>query len=244
MSPKQKGLVWVLAISAAAASFAYGLPFAVAHMPWSWETRLADGLKFASHYPVCSDGAAGDAALRKLWTRIFPLDDTDQGVPARVRVVRSMEVNAFATLGGEIYVNDGLLLAAESPDEVAGVVAHEIEHVKRRHVMDGIFFRLLPLLLGHEGIGRLAEMFGQLKFSRLQEAEADLGGFERLRRAHVSLAGIRGFFERLAKASLVPAILSDHPGELDRARSAGEDQGPTVAALGLAEWEALKKICR
>ena len=61
---------------------------------------------------------------------------SDSKVPFTIKVIDSQEVNAFALPGGFLYVNRGLLEAAENEAEVAGVIAHEIAHVAARHGME------------------------------------------------------------------------------------------------------------
>src|SRR5207245_10835999 len=59
--------------------------------------------------------------------------NSDLTIPLTVKVIDSPEINAFALPGGFLYVNTGLLLAADEEDQVAGVMAHEIAHVAARH---------------------------------------------------------------------------------------------------------------
>ena len=70
-------------------------------------------------------------------------------------MIRDRQINAFATLGGYIGVNAGTVLAAESEDEIAGVVAHEVSHVTQRHVLRAVERAKkdqLPILLGTLGV--------------------------------------------------------------------------------------------
>jgi predicted Zn-dependent protease len=111
---------------------------------------------------------------------------SDSKVPFTIKVVDSQEVNAFALPGGFLYVNRGLLEAADNEAEVAGVVAHEIAHVAARHGMEqaskGELFNYLSIpLIFFGGIGGYAIRQGLglavpltfLKFSRGAEKEAD-----------------------------------------------------------------------
>ena len=144
----------------------------------------------------------------------------------RVRVERNQDVNAFAAPGGLIVVYTGLIAKAGSAEEVAGVLAHEMAHVTRRHSMRQLLYRagLLPLmgmLLGHPDAASLFESFGQLsdlKFSRGQEEDADFTGFNTLVAAGISTEGMAAFFERLADmGGTPPSFLSTHPSSTDRA---------------------------
>lgn len=243
-----KGLLWLALTVLVAWAVAYGLPRLARSTPWPVE-RLA-GRVLDRGRTACGAGRpASQAALDKLVARLYPLDAEDRTFPLSVQVVASTEVNAFAFLGGRVYVNDALLREAESPEEVAGVLAHEIEHVRRRHIIEGFMSRLLTFgALSHAlgGAGGLARTLLDLSFSRDQERQADEGGLARLRRARVSPDGFARFFERLAaKGSGVPALLSDHPASDDRAELVKRfSGGPSEPVLTPAEWDSLKAICR
>src|SRR5215831_7896459 len=106
------------------------------------------------------------------------------------KVVNAKEINAFALPGGPMYVNTGMITAARSEDEMAGVMAHELSHVALRHgtaqVTKSQKFNVLSEVMGVGGqvlggpIGPIAQMSAQgmgvylLKFSREYETEADL----------------------------------------------------------------------
>jgi predicted Zn-dependent protease len=137
------------------------------------------------------------------------------------------QINAFATLGGYIGVNAGLVLAAEKEDEVAAVVSHEIAHVTQAHVLRGVEQAQrdrIPILLGMLGAIALAQSGGgggdsssnaavaalmsaqglmvqrQIDYTRGNEAEADRVGIRTLSRAGYDPAAMADFFERLQLA--------------------------------------------
>lgn len=136
------------------------------------------------------------------------------------------QVNAFAIPGGDIYVYSGLLKAAESEAEVAGVLAHEVSHVTERHVAERLvasygLSALAALALG-ENPNLLAQLATQvvgtgvlLKYSRDQESEADATAIPFLVRAGYNPDGLVTFFERMAEdAGEVPGalqLLQSHP---------------------------------
>ena len=171
----------------------------------------------------------------------------------RFEVMRDPSVNAFAMPGGVIVVHTGLLAAAESPDEVAGVLAHEVTHVLHRHSMRQLVFAVglagaVQLLIGSpEGAaGVLAESASELSslgFSRDQERDADLGGLDLLRDAHLPAAGLIRFFDVLKKSPAPPALISSHPPAEDRATQLAEEvrrrgEWP-VEPLGV-DWAAVR----
>jgi beta-barrel assembly-enhancing protease len=147
---------------------------------------------------------------------------SDSKVPFTIKVVDSQEVNAFALPGGFLYVNRGLLEAAENEAEVAGVIAHEVAHVAARHGMEqaskGELFNYLsiPLIfLGgiggyaiRQGLG-LAVPLTFLKFSRGAEKEADRLGAQYMWAAGYDPNALISFFEKLqAKEKKKPGTLS------------------------------------
>lgn len=150
----------------------------------------------------------------------------------RFRVVVDPTLNAFAGPAGYIYFHTGLILAAGSLDELAGVMAHEIAHAKRSHVARSIENATVPNLLATllgvgvavatEEPGALIAAEGvsqslQLAYSRELEAEADEVGVAFLVRAGYDPMGMATFFERLAAERQpelgfeIPPYLQSHP---------------------------------
>lgn len=144
-------------------------------------------------------------------------------------VVKSPEVNAFALPGGFVTVNSGLLESAETGDEVAAVLSHEIHHVTRRHGTRRMLRELgasivLSAIFGGTHIAvpaRAVHEFASDAYGRDEESEADRLGLQLMVRAGIDPRGMSRFFERLAKTSLTPpALLSTHPDPGDRAEIA------------------------
>jgi predicted Zn-dependent protease len=157
-------------------------------------------------------------------------------------VVDDPEVNAFALPGGFVTVNRGLLDAAESGDEVAAVLAHEMQHVLRRHSTQRMLRELgasafLSALFGGTDIAVPAKAthdFVSNAYDRAQESEADERGLALMLKAGLDPRGMSRFFERLAKAGLTPpALLSTHPDPGDRADKAARaaQSGAKVTTL-------------
>lgn len=158
-------------------------------------------------------------------------------------VVDNSEVNAFALPGGFVSVNFGLLKEAESGEEVLGVLAHEIGHVRLRHGTRKMLRELgsavaLSLLFGGTDISIPASVladFMSSAYDRDQETESDDAAIEALRAAGVDPLGMSRFFERLAKQGSgprIPELLSTHPDPGDRAeRTARQAEGAKVTRL-------------
>jgi predicted Zn-dependent protease len=150
-------------------------------------------------------------------------------------VVDSREVNAFALPGGWIYVNRGLIERARSMSELAGVMAHEIGHVTRRHSVEqmqqaqgaegGLVLLCTLTKVCEGGAGQAAIGIGGTalfaKFSRSDEAEADAEAVATPVKAGISPSGIPSMFrvllaERKTNPSALDAFFASHPLEEDR----------------------------
>src|SRR5262245_6257843 len=159
---------------------------------------------------------------------------SDSKVPFTIKVIDSQEVNAFALPGGFLYVNRGLLEAADNEAEVAGVIAHEIAHVAARHGVEQaskaeLFnYMSIPLIfLGgiggyaiRQGLG-LAVPLTFLKFSRGAEKEADRLGAQYMWASGYDPNALITFFEKLQaknkkKPGTLSKLFSTHPMTGDR----------------------------
>ena len=249
---KRKGLVWAGLAAGLAVAVHAGLPGLARHVPWGVERWLAAVVADPALTGVCHGDArsAGSDALSDVVGRLYPLDAADRAIPIQVSVVRGDAVNAFATLGARIYVYDGLLQQARSPEELAGVLAHEIEHVRHRHIIQGAVVSAatwggLTAIFGGTGDAGVAHSLLTLSFSREQEAEADEDGLRRLRTAGVDADGLVQFFERAGRATSAPALLSSHPADADRAQRAARFRGYAVKpVLSAEQWVALRGLCQ
>jgi predicted Zn-dependent protease len=143
--------------------------------------------------------------------------------PYSFYVARDPTVNAFAVPGGFVVMHTGLLELAQTAEEVAGVLAHEVSHVEKRHSLKAMAKSLglsatVALLFGDlGGLAALGTDLVGLKFSRDHEHEADREGFGRLVAAGIRPAGMRDFFRRMAeKSSPDLGFLSTHPAGPER----------------------------
>ena len=201
---------------------------AVARIPVEWEQAIGESARreLLAGQTVVTEGPAV-AAVQEITKR---LTDQIEENPYRfkVTVVQSDIVNAFALPGGYVVVFTGLLKKAESPEEVAGVLGHELNHVLLRHGLERIVKTLglvavVAIFVGDQsGLIGLAKRLGielvTLKFGREQETEADLSGLRLLHRAKISPAGMIRFFERLSESDkLQVEMLSTHPMSAARA---------------------------
>jgi beta-barrel assembly-enhancing protease len=182
---------------------------AVNRIPVEWEQKLGESAyrEFLAGQDVTKDGPAV-AAVKEITQRLASQVPNN---PYRfeVTVVKSDVVNAFALPGGYIVVFTGLMKKAEHPEEVAGVLAHELNHVLQRHGLERIikqmgFVAVVSIVLGNPpGLGGIMKQLGielmTLKFGRAQETEADITGLQLLYRAKINPEGMITFFQRLAE---------------------------------------------
>ncbi len=166
-----------------------------------------------------------DNWLQTVGTRLGAQSD-QTGQPYTFFMLKDRQINAFATLGGYIGMNAGLVLTANREDEVAGVLSHEIAHVTQQHVLRGVERAQrdqIPILLGMLGAIALAQAAGgsssgeatqaavasamglmqqnQINYTRSNESEADRVGIRTLDRAGYDVTGMADFFERMAHAT-------------------------------------------
>jgi Zn-dependent protease with chaperone function len=203
-------------------------------------------------HAVCAT-PAGTAALQHLVSTLDRNAELPQTLT--VQVINTPVINALALPGGQILVFRGLLDFAADANEVAGVLAHEIAHVERRHplqmaieVSSGVF--LVGLLLGDAvGVSVAASLGGAMlasHYTRDMEAEADQRGLALMHAANLATAPMGAFFRRLAARPGTPAelpLLASHPGLELRAAQILSEPAAGGPALTAPEWAALKSIC-
>lgn len=219
-------------------------------VPQAWEDKMGDAMVGDFGDRLCHT-KEGDAALTALARKLDP------AAPARSIDVANIDmVNAVALPGRRIVIFDGLLKQAKNAEEVAGVLGHEMGHVRRRHTMSALLQQLgLSIILGGANSG-LAEQAGtvlSLTFSRDAEHEADLDAIAALDRANISPAPTAGFFSGDGKPQKggedveVPDWFSSHPSSTSRAKlfSDAVKKGHAYApALSPDEWKALVGMCK
>ncbi|MFV2038094.1 MAG: M48 family metallopeptidase [Paracoccaceae bacterium] len=212
-------------------------------------------------FPVAiCENRDGNAALSRMVARLEAETALPYGLS--VNVLDQGMVNAFALPGGRVVLFRGLIEAAETPDEVAAVLAHEIGHVSARDPARGALrsagsIGVLGLILGDFAGGAvvlfLVERLIDANYSRDAEAAADAFAFDLLVRAGVRPAALATFFERLQKdqgageTSGILAHFQSHPELGDRinaVRSASTGSATFErASLDDADWQALGAIC-
>ncbi|HET9949112.1 MAG TPA: M48 family metallopeptidase, partial [Longimicrobiales bacterium] len=256
-------LVGLAGVAFLATAYLWGVPmFAAAltdRVPLDWEREVGAAIleEVAPPESVCTDPErrrALEAILERL-TRATPIAPYE----LRVTIVDDPMVNALAAPGGDIVVFQGLLEASESAEEVAGVLAHEAQHVVRRHgtraVLEALPLQLAAAALGGDEAAGIfvgaASTLGVLRYRRRDEAEADREGLRMLAAARVAPDGMLRFFERLAEedAEAAEALgwLSTHPASRERLEAlrtlAEAEPYEAEPVLPGFEWSRMRAPC-
>ena len=146
-------------------------------------------------------------------------------IPYTFQVVRDAKINAFATMGGFVYINAGLMLAADNEAQLSSVIAHEIAHITERHAVGQLRQRALAEgVASAAGLGRSravqlgVELALNRPKSRRDELEADRLGLVYLNKTDYVPQAFPDFLRKLLRARSVPTVLSTHPDTGDRIR--------------------------
>ena len=156
----------------------------------------------------------------KIWRQVARKD-----VPYNIKIIKGNDVNAFSTLGGYVYVYEGLIDFVQSDDELAGVIGHETGHIERRHAVTlQSKANALNLLFGIASIwspflgrfGNLLEAGAIAKIQRTDELQADRTGLQLMSRAGYDPDAMVTMMQHLAvlqndKSDLLTKYLEDHP---------------------------------
>jgi len=221
------------AIGVLAGLYLWGIPtlasFIAPHIPVSWEEHLGQSVvnSLAPTEKRCLDSARGQR-LEEILAR---LASTVPEAPYsfRVMVVNHPSVNAFAAPGGTMVVFQGLLEKTHTPEELAGVLAHEMQHILRRHATRALLQQVSMKVLLAAAVGDAkglsyglegAQTLGMLRYNRQSEEEADREGIQMLIAAGIDPRGLPAFFQTIQKdgekSLQLPSYLSTHPDIKDR----------------------------
>lgn len=141
-------------------------------------------------------------------------------IPYTFQVVEDRNLNAFATMGGFVYINTGTIAAADNIAQLAGVIAHEIGHIAGKHSLEQIrqiaIARGLATVAGIQDeqlVNMAIELVLRLPRSRDNEFDADRRAVLNLARAGIAPQGIVGFMQKLERIDdgRIPVFLRTHP---------------------------------
>jgi Zn-dependent protease with chaperone function len=220
-------LVWAVGLGArwAAPRVPFAAELALAER---WVDPLLAARAPAPGTPGHARHGERDAALQALAARVAAAMDLPPGMTVQVGLDPSPQLNAFATFGGRVRVFRGLLDALDSEDALAALLAHEIAHVRHRHLAANAGRGLaLALVLGAvsadagaaaaRGVLGGATELALLGYSREQETEADAAAVAAVVALYGHAGGVQALFETLGRSMAgrpgaeVPELLRTHP---------------------------------
>jgi Zn-dependent protease with chaperone function len=263
----------VLATAALASvifAYLFGVPLLadqlVTLVPPSWEVKIGDtaarqieaSLTADKGFVACEPDRSSPAnrAIANFVDRAF--DGLNSPFQPVVTVTRTEVPNAFALPGGRAYYFSALLQASRTPDEFAGVLAHELGHVYYRHGMETLIASsatgllvgfVLGDLTGVSVAGAIGSSLIDNRFSRRAEAQADSFAGLVANRLGYDPKGLVDLLDRVAKDdefSRALALFSNHPLTDERRRALEEmvvEGAATVPAFTDAEWQAIRNMC-
>jgi len=258
-------LASVATLGVAAAMYVWGIPgladVAATRVPVAWEVALGEATmnELAPAATRCQDPER-QRRLDEIVGVLLRATPSSR-YPFRVIVVDHPTVNALATPGGSIAVLRGLLDRTDNAEELAGVLAHEIQHVLHRDATRAILRQASTAVLVAALVGDVsgviafgvqsARTLGDFRYSREAERAADRDGLALLQHAGVDPAGMLAFFRAMEKLEgSQPALaryVSTHPGATERlqalAAATAAAPRPTTRLLAGYDWEDIKKIC-
>jgi Zn-dependent protease with chaperone function len=264
--PGRHGIARIVGWSVAAtvsiiAVVLFGVPLAADRLaplvPQAFERRFGDvaegQVKTVFGGKTC-DSAPGQAAFAKLVNALRESAGLDTSI--QTAVLASPIPNAFALPGGKVYLFNGLLAKAENADEIAGVLAHELGHLRHRDSTRNLIYNggtsfLIGLLFGDiSGSGALifaSRSLVSASYSREAEQNADTFAIDVMHRLGRPSKPMGELMFRVTgkEGDKSLSILASHPLTEDRlARMSKEDQPPGgPPLLTAAEWASLKAIC-
>jgi predicted Zn-dependent protease len=255
------------AVGLAAGLYLWGIPalalVATPLVPATWEARLGDEIlkNFVKPGDRCADPER-QQILDGIVARLAA-DGAAGPYQLRLTVVDWAQVNAFALPGGHIVLLRGLLDRTESPEMLAGVLAHEIQHIVRRHTTRALIQHASTGLMVAAVAGDVsglvafalegARVVGALNYSRYAEEEADAEGMRMLIRAQIDPAGMIAFFDRVVRKKDaeeqeggVWRYLTTHPSTTQRVTNlkmlaVNAPIGPPL--LAGRDWKDVRRVC-
>ena len=233
-NPALRGLRWRLTLYAAAAIIAVGVFFYIwgiplfakaitPHIPIEWEKGMG---KSALNILAPEEKRCTNKEVQQAMDEIVArLNASNPGPYSfKVFVVKSPTFNAIALPGGNIVVFSGLLEKTESPESLAAVLAHEMQHIKKRHVTKRIIedssTGLIISAVSGDVTGsmlygvKIARTLAMLSYSRQDEEAADDGGMKMLIAANIDPEAMINFFEIMKEKNQnlkMPQYISTHP---------------------------------
>ena len=259
-------LAGMVLLAVVAGFYIWGIPglatFLTPRIPVSWEEQL--GSSVLEYLAPSANRCVDQIRLPAIESIVTRLSRTMPDSPYRLRltIVDRPAVNAFALPGGQMVVFRGLLEATETSEQLAGVLAHELQHIYKQHSTRAMIEQASTSLLiaavtgdftggvayGIEG----ARVLGMLRYSRLHEGEADREGLRLLQAVGIDPAEMIAFY-RIMQAQhphdgAASSYLSTHPDTDGRIKKmvalAGAPPLHPITLFSHEEWKDLRSLCQ
>ncbi len=256
-----RSMFFLLALPAAAV-VVYGILFESYRLvPVSFDKKLSKLIegKITSECKPYNDKKL-NSVIERIRKRLSP----KQSIYAySIKVIKDDRINAFTLPDGKIFVFSGLINKSTSPEELAGVIAHEISHVENRHGIRQLIRLLslsvfLHLMIGAgfeelESAELISEITGLLifmKYSREFEEQADVQGAALMMKSRMSCRGLMQLFNTMKREANVPAVAAffdSHPDIDNRIKFlkdhvSREKFKPQPLLFKNEHWTRIKKI--
>ncbi|AJQ92998.1 M48 family metallopeptidase [Gynuella sunshinyii] len=192
-------------------------------LPFSWEVRLAHNLRLEQLSDSDERYPQRQQSLQQLSDTLAAAMDFSDAMSISPHWLESEQLNAFATLGGQVFLFSELVEQLDSEQALAMVLAHEIAHVRLRHpirnLAGGATVQLVLALLGNQqGLNSVGAL-GVMGYSRRQEQEADILALTTVQRVYGNVSGALDFYQQMTVLQAEPPQwLSTHPATADRIR--------------------------
>lgn len=269
-APRSKRLAFALfaglgTVGVIVSLYLWGIPFlstwAASRVPVSWEESLGRSVveSLAPAPARCSD--SGPVLFLQEIVDTLSASVPERSYKFQIVVMDTPEVNAFAAPGGSIVVFRGLLEKIQTTEELAGILAHEMQHIRHRHstrmLLEQVSLGLLlgvimgdansAMKIGKEGAGLL----GALHYTRQFEEQADAEGMRLILAAGIDPRGMISFFEKIqkedGKTTAIPAYFSTHPSPESRIERlkilAGESRNQSFRSLTPYDSKKIQGAC-
>lgn len=225
-------------------------------IPYSFEVSASNHIRIDEYFKVCSMTNEQSLALKSYVDFLYPKNNKEKLMPVEVSIGRSSLINAFTFPGGKIVLMSGLVAESKSPEELLGVLGHELGHVVARDsasflVRGSLLTTFFGLLTGdfNSTFAVSPQIFlstAALTFDRDMEVAADAYAASRLNMLNVSTSGLRSFFSRRSTEEVIsaPDFILRHPENLKRLALIKETYPKEELPPEIMKaWPVIKSIC-
>ncbi len=228
----------------------FGVEVLARYLPWSAQQSI--GKRYLQEI-VEEDSMVSDPVANRLFASVYkPLIKAAQiKQPMTILIIRSPIQNAVTLPGGYILVFTGLIKQVKNPDALAGILAHELAHVKYQHNLrqigrESAFEMVLVSIIGYNKIEQGTQFLISMTFSREFEQQADSAALNYLDKLKISSLPLKEFFQSMNDTDDVLTFSSTHPSTQSRIKvfSEHDNSKNTKHLLSTDEWLQLKRRVR